>query len=354
MASPLLKDFLRCAWRVLGGRPARPHVTAAVASYASWGLRIARARRRQPRRVIVAISLVEHLGDIVEAEPIARHVRQRFPDATIYWFVRQPFGELVESLPCVDVCAVVPCLTTWILLRDSGLFDAVFDLHINLRPCLVCGVPLVKTDAGKDVTLANYYDHSSLLASQCACAGIPALDASPSLHIPAAVEHRVARLGLPERYLAFHARANEAERDWPPEHWAALLAHLASARRLPMVEVGLSTAVPEAVAPLRIDLCGRLSILETAAVLRGAAFFIGIDSGPAHLANAAGVPGLVLLGRWRNFHDHMPFAGLYARTRAVSILRTTRPVSELPLSEVVAAVDRRLQSVVGPPLTSDA
>jgi heptosyltransferase III len=344
----LVKDFLRCAQRLLDEPSAAPHVKAAVASFAAWRSQIRRARRQQPRNKIVALSLVEHMGDIVEAEPIARYLRQRFPDATIYWFVRAPYAELVESVPYIDVCAAVPCITTWILLRDSNLFDEVFDLHINFRPCLVCRLPLSKTSAGKDVTLANFYDYGSLLWSQCACAGIPPLDASPSLHIPAEVEARVARLRLPKRYLAFHARSNEVEKDWPYGNWEGLLTHVVARWRLPIVEVGLTTVLQDAPAALRIDLCGVLSILETAAVLRAATFFVGVDSGPAHFANAAGVPGLVLLGQWRNFQNYMPFAGLYSRTRADSLLRAAGPVHDLPLAQVIAAVDRRLCSVAEP------
>src|SRR5262245_11657401 len=346
MLPRLVKDLVRCAQRLLDTPRAARHVKAAVASFVAWRSQIRRARRQQPRRKIVALSLVEHMGDVVEAEPIAHYVRQRFPDATIYWFVRAPYAGLVEAVPYIDVCAVVPCLTTWILLRDSNLFDEVFDLHINLRPCLVCRVPLVKTSAGKDVTPENYYDYGNLLSSQCACAGIPPLDATPSLHIPAEVEARVSRLHLPERYLAFHARSNEVERDWPYSNWEALLTHVTARWRLPAVEVGVTTVLRDSAPSLRVDLCGKLSILETAAVLRAATFFVGVDSGPAHFANAAGVPGLVLIGQWRNFQSHMPFAGLYERTCAASLLRAAGPVRDLPLAEVIASVDRRLTSVL--------
>lgn len=42
-----------------------------------------------------------------------------------------------------------------------------------------------------------------------------------------------------------------------------------------------------------INLCGELAPRETAAVLRKAELFLGSDSGPMHLAAAAGVPCVI-------------------------------------------------------------
>jgi ADP-heptose:LPS heptosyltransferase len=44
-----------------------------------------------------------------------------------------------------------------------------------------------------------------------------------------------------------------------------------------------------------VNLCGRLSPRETAAVLEYAAVFLGPDSGPMHLAACAGVPCVIAL-----------------------------------------------------------
>ena len=45
-----------------------------------------------------------------------------------------------------------------------------------------------------------------------------------------------------------------------------------------------------------IDLCGRASLLQTAAVLGFMATFIGNDSGLGHIASAAGIPTLTIFG----------------------------------------------------------
>jgi ADP-heptose:LPS heptosyltransferase len=45
-----------------------------------------------------------------------------------------------------------------------------------------------------------------------------------------------------------------------------------------------------------VNLAGDLSLIETAAVLKHAAVFVGNDSGLAHLARALGIPTVVLFG----------------------------------------------------------
>ena len=61
------------------------------------------------------------------------------------------------------------------------------------------------------------------------------------------------------------------------------------------------------------NLCGQSGIAETAEDdSRRAALFIGIDSGPAHLANAVKTPGVILLGRYLTWDYYMPYTGFYA------------------------------------------
>src|SRR5262249_42516416 len=84
----------------------------------------------------------------------------------------------------------------------------------------------------------------------------------------------------------------------------------------------------------------QLSILQTAEVIRRARFFIGVDSGPAHLANALKVPGIVLLGRLSVFRQYMPFNGFFASASPlVKMVRNPAgPVSELTVGEVTEAL----------------
>ena len=89
-------------------------------------------------------------------------------------------------------------------------------------------------------------------------------------------------------------------KDWGQENWRSLLANLS--RRHPGHVLALIGAKEDAevsdyaaqewLGP-KVNLCGRLSPRETAAVFEYAQIFLGPDSGPMHLAACAGVPCVI-------------------------------------------------------------
>ncbi len=87
-----------------------------------------------------------------------------------------------------------------------------------------------------------------------------------------------------------------------------------------------------------LNLCGRLSILETAEVIRRSALFIGIDSGPAHLANAVGTPGVILLGDFLGFRRYMPYSGGYKNGTNGRIVYADRTVRNIPADAVLREI----------------
>ena len=76
------------------------------------------------------------------------------------------------------------------------------------------------------------------------------------------------------------------------------------------VEIGISDglAIDH---PKFISYVGKTSLASMAKIIQGAKFFIGIDSGPTHIANAFEIPGLILLGDYKDFKNHMPYSGAY-------------------------------------------
>jgi heptosyltransferase-3 len=86
-------------------------------------------------------------------------------------------------------------------------------------------------------------------------------------------------------------------KDWGPLNWYGLLQVLG--RKAPdfgLVMIGaaseysLSEHVREQWQGASVNLCGRLRIRKIAAIMQHAALYLGHDSGPMHLAAAAGVP----------------------------------------------------------------
>jgi len=88
-----------------------------------------------------------------------------------------------------------------------------------------------------------------------------------------------------------------------------------------------------------MSLCGKLSIIETAELVRRSAFFVGVDSGPAHMANAWRRPALLLFGRFNGSDTFNPYEGYYLEATETAILRYPGPLREQQVSTVIAALE---------------
>jgi len=301
-----------------------------------------------PRPKLIIISLTEHMGDLIACAPIARVVRAQNPEACIVWVVGERYRALVEHNPHINQILTVTCLTQWMLLARLPFIDQVIDLHLEGRYCRVCRIPLKKQRGNPAITIENYYAYGSLQTSFCLGAGLPPLQAQPQIYFPHDIASRIKHLKLPEKFIVIHTRSNEPSRDWLPERWRALVAQLLAEWQGAIVEVGISSGMrwdSELKASTRArNLCDKLSILETAEVIRRARLFIGVDSGPAHLANALNVPGVILLGSYRAFDQYMPYDGAYADPTRADLIRADGPPTSIPVEQVYTAVMARLRA----------
>ncbi|MBI4820040.1 MAG: glycosyltransferase family 9 protein [Deltaproteobacteria bacterium] len=310
------------------------------------GAQLVRLRRaRESRRPYVAVSLIEHMGDILASEPVIRHLREAHPRAHLTWLVRAPYRELLEHHPDLDEVLTVECLTQTTYLRDGFPWDLYVDLHIHRRSCKVCRVPLKKSVGDPRIDVDRYYEFGSLLEAFCLGAGLPQLTGAPRVYIPPASELSVNRLSLPARFAVVHCSSNEPERDWQTDKWVELCSAL-SREGLGIVEVGVRSTLPPR--PDWLDSCGRLSILETAEVIKRSALFVGVDSGPAHLANATRCPSVILLGRYRRFKKYAPYTGFFREPGRNVIIHHDGPPAGIPVQQVLEAC----KSILGAPLPS--
>jgi heptosyltransferase-3 len=298
----------------------------------------ARKRSTEHAQRWIAIIQIEHMGDIVASEPIGRYLRKKYPGARVFWFVRPPYRELLDLNPNIDEVLVVSCLGEALRLADDVLFDAIHNLHFDGRHCPVFGDVVRKPlDPPPHITMSNYYDHGSLLEGYAHSGGLPRLDEAPRLYIPEKVRRRVDGLHLPERFVAYHCCTNESVRDWPAARFAELARRLHARYALSSVEVGRKPVLATGTIPQHQGFCGRLSILETAEVISRARLFVGVDSGPAHLANAGRVPAVILLGHYLAFRHYMPYCGAYRDPCVARILHADGPVSLLTEEQVEQA-----------------
>jgi heptosyltransferase-2 len=116
------------------------------------------------------------------------------------------------------------------------------------------------------------------------------------------VEALLERSAHPGREIvAFAPGAHWETKTWPREHFAELIS-LVTARGLRPVLIGgaedaaLNADLARAAGPTALDLTGKLSIMESAAVLALSAALVTNDSAPLHLAEAVGTPVVAFFG----------------------------------------------------------
>jgi heptosyltransferase-3 len=108
---------------------------------------------------------------------------------------------------------------------------------------------------------------------------------------------------------------------------------------MPVIEVGLNPSIACEDGGF-VSLCGRLSIAETAEVIRRAAFFIGVDSAGAHMANVWRIPSLLLFGHYKGQRAWTPYEGFFGEDPDRWILRHDGPLAGQSAEQVIERLDR--------------
>lgn len=306
-------------------------------------------RRNHREKELIAVVRTEHFGDIVAVEPLSRHIRSLHPDAHIIWFVKPVFKELVEVNPHIDEVIPERCVTERQVVLKSGVFDKVYELQFrNNNHCPVCQAYYDNPVAvSKGINVDNYFEYGNLLEvfASVGDLGLPA-DQQPKLYLQKRHREKADSLNLPEGYIVIHCQSNFAPKDWPAENWQKLAQWLIEQYSYTIVEVGLTSNL-DIHHPRYLNLTGQLSILETAEVIRRANFFIGLDSGPAHLANAAGTYGVILMGALNRFATYNPYSGSYGSGQNCTIIRDPgKPCSQLSYARVTSSIRDILPSEV--------
>lgn len=319
------------------------HIAGKFWSFGVKYLQLRWLKLRIGNRPLVAIILSEQMGDIIACEPIAREVRRRHPNAYIIWVVRPAFLDLVKYHPDLDGYLIEKCPGERVRLLRSGIYDKVYNLHLSHRKCKYCVEDSVNPIADQlGLTLENYYHRGDLLYVFSQAAGLSAMTADPKMYIPEPVRQKISSLQVPAGPIVIHCQSSHVLRDWPAENWNKLVRWLIATYPYPIIEVGLTPTVTLQ-HPKFQSLCGQLSLLETAEVIRHACLFIGIDSGPAHMANAVQTDAILLLGKLFDFVDYLPYSGRYKRGEGVTILNDLgHPCAELPYMWVQETVQQRL------------
>ncbi|MDP3722063.1 MAG: lipopolysaccharide heptosyltransferase II [Candidatus Omnitrophota bacterium] len=291
-----------------------------------------------PRRILVI--RLDRIGDVVLSTPVFQALRRQFPHAFIAAMVRPACRDVVEGHPALDEVILYDKdgrhrrLTETIRfarrLRRTA-FDTALILHPTNRSHWItwlAGIPVrIGYDRKSAWLLTHRIPHRKHEGVQHEAAytlemlrvfdpaigpgglHIPPPPPEPLIRIHPQAEQRVdvllAEVAIQpaDRLVAVHPSASCVSKRWLPERFAEVADRLIEERgvRVCLVagedDVLYALRVAQAMRRPAVNLAGRLSLGELAALLRRCRLLISNDSGPVHVAAAVGTTVVDLFGR---------------------------------------------------------
>jgi ADP-heptose:LPS heptosyltransferase len=284
------------------------------------------------------------LGDIVHTLPVAHALKRCAPSCRIGWVVEAAFAALVERDPAVDDVYPIHVPSTsnpdsprgayfrafmatfGVLARLRASFrrhpyDWVLDLHASFRSGLFSlmnpgGVRVGFSDARE---LNTWFQHRLLeipSASMHAveknllfCSFLGCMPRKEDLYLVTSssdeqqAEEFLRAFGIDpgQCFVYINPAARWQSKFWIAARWSVLCDQLEAAgiRTVFGGSLGDLAHINSIAADMTHEACiaaGRLSLPASAALMKKAAAYVGVDTGPMHIAAMAGTPVIALFG----------------------------------------------------------
>jgi len=262
------------------------------------------------------------IGDVTHMVPVVQTLRAVWPETRLTWIIGSLEHSLVGMLPGVEFIPVDKRRTLHSLLKLRSVlagrrFDTLLHMQVAMRASLLSTAVRAPVRIGFD--RARSRDNQGLFVNR-------RIAAKPDQHVLDGFFCFLEALGIEERVMRWdipladgaHAFARERLpaggpvvvinpcssarvrnwRNWRVDRYAAVADHAARVHRATVVLTGgpveeerrTAAEIAAAMTAEPIDLVGATSLPQLLAVLARADLVISPDTGPAHMAVAAGTP----------------------------------------------------------------
>ncbi len=290
-----------------------------------------RSQGTAPQFKRILIIRTDRIGDVVLSTPVIKAVREKYPSAYIAMMVSPYTKEIVEGNPYLDEVIIYDkdakhksWRRTFEFARNlkKKRFNLALILHPTNRVHLVAFLAGIKRRIGYDRKLAflltdkiphtkQYGQKHELEYNLDLLKILGIVPSDKDIFVPIkpearqAVEELLRQEGVKENeaLLAINPGASCPSKVWSAQRFAEVADKLAQEYNFKVLVVTGPKDRPQAqhlIANMRgkaINLAGRLSLSQMAALLSRCSLFISNDSGPVHIGSAVGVPVISIFGR---------------------------------------------------------
>jgi heptosyltransferase-1 len=283
----------------------------------------------------ILIIRLSAIGDVVMATPLVKALRQRYPGAYLAWLVQSEAAPLLSANRVLDEVIIWPRgrwrelwrRGRWIrLAREVSdfvrqlrrrRFDVVIDAQGLLKSGLwarISGARIrigLGSKEGSARLMTQVIDkpkgskrigaeYRHLIGVLGLDGGLFPMDIALTPQDQAFAQELMEREGLQRGYAVVCPFTTRQQKHWVETRWPELARRLRSELGLPVVMLGGSAdrAAAEGIAStgLVINMTGKTTLRQGAALIARASLLVGVDTALTHLGTALGVPTVALLG----------------------------------------------------------
>lgn len=308
---------------------------------------------------------VARIGDTLLAVPVLRALRAAFPRSEIVCLAHPKRVDILQGLPYLDKCGAISKRSAPFRGWGGKRFDLalVFGKEISLISfALRCARHVVALPTGNEKVDRRLFttieDEGMSHAVVDRLRWLKAIDVAPAslrleYHVsPEEKQHalRLIETRCPGRrpLVGFQIASfpTKAYRNWPMEHFAALGSLILSSYPKAQILILGDRRDQEAARRLEqmigqhcLALAGQLTLRQSAALIQQLDLYIGVDTGPTHLAGALGVPMVSLYhcrhpGRFLAPIEHPTYLGVIEHPVGLEAATDEHTMAEISVEQV--------------------
>ncbi len=281
----------------------------------------------------ILVVRTDRIGDVVLTTPIFKALRENYPQAHIAAMVSPRTKEILEGSPYIDEIIVydkdkhhkgIAAFWKFILGLKNKRFDLAIVLHTKKRMNLItflANIPrrigfaekgkfsLLLTDRLKDTRPLGLKHEADYCLDVLKELGLKISERK--LHVPLKKEALdwadkvLAENGINkgDKIVAIHPGASCPSKRWFKDRFVALADKLAHDYGFKIIiisglkDIAIANDIGKSSKHKIVNLAGKISLAQTAAILKQVNIFISNDSGPVHIASAVGTPVISIFGR---------------------------------------------------------